>query len=144
MDRPDRRLGPGLTLKSEADCQAAKRDGPMPMPQPGVPAPPPPCGAIQFGPGQLLATGAPMEFLANTLTSLPVVTGIDRMVLDRTGLKGSYGFALKYSAVGSASPDLERPELTTALREQLGIKLEATKAPVDVLVIDSVEKPTPN
>jgi bla regulator protein BlaR1 len=144
MDRPDRRLGPGLTLKSEADCAAVKRDGPPPMPQPGVPAPPPPCGAIQFGPGQLIATGAPMEWLANTLTSVPVVTGIERMVLDRTSLKGNYGFTLKFAAAGSTSPDPERPELTTALREQLGIKLEATRAPVDVLVIDSVEKPTAN
>jgi|SoiMethySBSTD1v2_1073268.scaffolds.fasta_scaffold00533_20 bla regulator protein blaR1 len=142
--RADGALGPGLTLKSEADCNAVRRDGPAPAPQPGVAAPPPPCGAIQFGPGQLVATGAPMEWLANTLTSLPVVTGIDRMVLDRTGMTGNYGFTLKFAAAGATSPDPDRPELITALQEQLGLKLEATRAPIDVLVIDSVEKPTPN
>ncbi len=106
--------------------------------------PPQGCGSIQFGPGQLTARGAPMELLGQTLTSVPVVTGIDRPIVDRTGLQGSYGFALKFAPVGAANADLEHPELVTALREQLGLKLEASRAPVDVLVVDSVEKPTPN
>ena len=142
--RPDGQLGPGLTLKSDADCAALKREGPMTMPPPGVPAPPPPCGAIQFGPGQLIASGTGMDLFTTTLTNIPVVTGIERMVIDRTELQGNYAFTLKFAAAGSTSPDPDRPELFTALREQLGLKLEPVQAPIDVLVIDGVEKPTAN
>ena len=148
--RADGSLGPGLTPTSDAECEKARAAGPPPMPaaappgQPQPPMPPPNCGGIQFGPGQLIARGAPMELFVQTLTSVPVVTGIDRPVIDRTGIQGNYGFALKFAPVGTANADLDRPELVTALREQLGLKLEATRAPVDVVVIDSVEKPTPN
>jgi uncharacterized protein (TIGR03435 family) len=144
MARPDGRPGPGLTLKSEADCAASRRDGPPPMPQPGVPAPPPNCGAIQFGPGQLIAGGVPMEWLVSTFTNVPVITGIDRPVLDRTGLKGNFAFTLTFAAPQNANPDPDRPQFMTALQEQLGLKLEATRAPVDVLVIDSIERPSEN
>ena len=91
-----------------------------------------------------MARGAPMEWLAQTFTNVPVVSGIDRMVLDRTGIEGNYGFSLKLAAAGSASPDPDRPELFTALQEQLGLKLEARRDPIDVPVIDSAEKPEPN
>lgn len=144
-ERADGTLGPGLKPTPPSECEAARAAGPPPLPQtPGAPMPPPPCGAIQFGPGQLIARGSPMEMLVQTLTSVPVVTGIDRPVIDRTGMQGNYGFALKFAPAGAANADSERPELVTALREQLGLKLEATRAPVDVLVIDSVEKPTAN
>ena len=151
--RADGRLGPGLTPTSDAECEKARAAGPPPMPSgtppgqaPGpLPAmPPPSCGSIQFGPGQLTARGAPMELFVQTLTSVPVVTGIDRPIVDRTGLQGNYAFALKFVPVGTANADLDRPEMVTALREQLGLKLEATRAPLEVLVIDSVEKPTAN
>jgi uncharacterized protein (TIGR03435 family) len=138
--RPD----PGLTLKSDADCTKGRRAGPPPMPQPGVPAPPPNCGAIQFGPGQLIAGGIPMEWLVSTFTNVPVITGVDRPVLDRTGLKGNYAFNLKFAPPQNTNPSPDRPQFTTALQEQLGLKLESARAPVDVLVIDSVERPTPN
>jgi uncharacterized protein (TIGR03435 family) len=144
-DRADGALGPGLKLTTATECEAARAAGPPPMPQtPGAPMPPPPCGAIQFGPGQLIARGSPMELLAQTLTSVPVVTGIDRPIVDRTRLEGNYAFALKFAPAGAANADSERPELVTALREQLGLKLEASRALLDVLVIDSVERPTEN
>jgi uncharacterized protein (TIGR03435 family) len=148
MARPDGSLGPGLRRTPDEECAKAKAAGPPPMPQgePGQPLPPMPlpnCGAVQFGPGQLNARGTPMELLAQTLVGTPVVTGIDRPVLDRTGLKGNYGFQLRFApAVGNPDPD--RPHLVTALTEQLGLKLEATQAPMDVLVIDSVERPSEN
>ena len=144
--RADGLLGAGLTRTSDEECAAARANAP-PMPTtPGaaMPAGPPPCGAIQFGPGTLLARGAPMEWLAQSLTNIPVVTGIDRMVLDRTGIEGNYGFTLKFAAAGSASPDPDRPELFTALQEQLGLKLEPRREPIDVLVIDRAEKPEAN
>lgn len=151
--RADGRLGPGLTPTSDAECEKARAAGPPPMPAgtaPGQPPgplpsmPPPNCGAIQFGPGQLTARGAAMELFVQTITSVPVVTGIDRPVIDRTGLQGNYGFALKFAPVGAPNADAERPEMVTALREQLGLRLESTRAPLEVLVIDSVERPTPN
>ena len=144
MARPDGRPGPGMTLKSEADCAKGRSEGPPPMPQPGVPAPPPNCGAIQFGPGQLISGGTPMEWLVGTFTNVPVITGIDRPVLDRTGLEGNYAFALKFAAPQNSNPDPDRPPFMTALQEQLGLKLESTRAPVDVLVIDSVQRPSDN
>src|SRR5687768_1770756 len=147
--RADGQLGPGLTRTSEEGCAAAAkaREAAPPVPTPsGTPMPggPPPCGAIQFGPGTLLASGAPMEWLAQSFTNIPVVTGIDRMVLDRTGIEGNYGFTLKFAGAGSASADPDRPELFTALQEQLGLKLEPRREPIDVLVIDSAEKPEAN
>jgi len=106
--------------------------------------PPPNCGGIQFGPGQLVAGGVPFEWLASTFTNVPVITGIDRPVIDRTGLKGNYAFALMFAAPQNPNPDPDRPQFMTALQEQLGLKLDAARAPVDVLVIDSVTRPSEN
>jgi uncharacterized protein (TIGR03435 family) len=84
------------------------------------------------------------EKLAQTLINTPVVTGIDRPVLNRTGLTGNFGFQLKFAPATNVNPDPDRPHLVTALTEQLGLKLDTTHAPIDVLVIDSVERPTEN
>lgn len=77
---------------------------------------------------------------------------IDRPVIDRTGLIGTFDFALEWSQqihfVGpppsNFHPDPDGPSLATALAKQLGLKLESTKGPVDVLVVDHIEEPTPN
>ena len=78
------------------------------------------------------------------------------MVIDKTELKGTYDFLLKWtpdpSLGSSTSPfgnsgapvDPTGPSLFTALREELGLTLDATKAPVDTIVIDSVELPSEN
>jgi uncharacterized protein (TIGR03435 family) len=143
--RADGQLPSGVKPVSAEEC-ARLRDipRPMPPPPPGQPAPPPPCGAIQFGPGLLLASGAPMDWLANSLTGIPAVTGIDRIVLNRTGLEGNYAFELKFAGPQATTPDPDRPHLLTALQDQLGIKAEAAREPVDVLVVDSIEKPAAN
>jgi uncharacterized protein (TIGR03435 family) len=78
---------------------------------------------------------------------------LDRPVLDQTGIVGRYDFTLTWAPVGTefggAPPDLAPtdnppPNLFTAIQEQLGLKLEAVKAPADVMVIDKAEKPSPN
>jgi uncharacterized protein (TIGR03435 family) len=78
---------------------------------------------------------------------------LDRPVLDQTGIVGRYDFTLTWAPVGTefggAPPDLAPtdnppPDLFTAIQEQLGLKLEAVKAPADVMVIDKAEKPSPN
>ncbi len=82
--------------------------------------------------------GMTMPELARFLMSLSTV---GRMVIDKTGLDGNYGFSLDFSWTLA---DDTHPDLFTALQDQLGLKLESTKAPVDVLMIDRVEKPSEN
>ncbi len=106
------------------------------------------------GPVQLESKGVTMASLAQNLSRQ-----VDRTVLDRTGLAGRYDFTLQYSrdenqgvifkatdsGSGPASPpppDSSVPTIFTALQEQLGLKLEATKGPVEMLVIDHIDMPT--
>jgi uncharacterized protein (TIGR03435 family) len=77
---------------------------------------------------------------------------VSRTVFDRTGLAGKFDMDLRWTpdqprwpGAPELSPgDLNGPSIFTAVREQLGLKLESTKGPVDVLVIDHAEPPTPN
>ncbi len=73
---------------------------------------------------------------------------LGRVVVNQTGLSGRYDLTLRWTpddAAASASPSPDTPpDIFTAIQEQLGLKLESTKGPVPVLVIDSVEKPSPN
>ena len=66
-------------------------------------------------------------------------TAAQRPVLDRTGLAGEFDFILEFDDSGFL-----RPTLVTAIQEQLGLKLKSTRAPVEVLVVDRAEMPTPN
>ena len=82
---------------------------------------------------------------------------LDRVVTDRTGLDGAFDFELTWASgdlpvlAGSVSPRPPAveatdtgPPLVTALREQLGLRLEPQRGQVDVLVVDSAERPTPD
>ena len=79
---------------------------------------------------------------------------LDRPVVDQTGLTAKYDFVLKWTPDASQfggqvrqpeTPDPEAPpDLFTAMQEELGLQLKSVKAPVDVLVIDKVEKPSEN
>jgi uncharacterized protein (TIGR03435 family) len=82
---------------------------------------------------------------------------VQRTVVDRTGLTGPWDFTLTYTPEPSQIPqgvltpgsppppfDPNGPSLFTALQEQLGLKLESTRGPVEVLVIERVERPTEN
>ena len=77
-----------------------------------------------------------------------LAAGMLRMpVVDRTGLTGMWGYELVYldpGTWGSAEPEPQLTAFPTALQEQLGLKLEAVRGPVDVLVVESVEQPTPD
>ena len=72
--------------------------------------------------------------------------GLSRMVIDRTGLKGGFDIELTWktdtTTVAAAGPDA--PSLFTALQEQLGLKLDAQRGPVEFLVVDTVDRPTEN
>ncbi len=70
---------------------------------------------------------------------------VDRPVVDQTALKGRYDFKLQWTVDEAQATDADAPPgLFTAIQEQIGLKLEPTKAPVDVLVVDHVETPSPN
>lgn len=105
--------------------------------------------------GNFIVTGQPVAVMLGTLSR--ELGG--QIVLDQTGLKGEYDFTLKWtpdsafsaSAAGSGQdseaaplPDPSGTSIFTALKEQLGLKLETKKAPVDVLVITHVERPSGN
>jgi uncharacterized protein (TIGR03435 family) len=143
LARPGGSPGPGLK-PTTTDCAAvaaaaaaAAREGkpPTPFGAPGQPL----CG-IQGNTGKIRFGGLPAR-------SFPAAFSgpAGRMVVDRTGLTGSWDFELTYAAEarGPDAPpvDPNAPSLFTAIQEQLGLKLEPTKGPVEVLVIDSVERP---
>jgi len=98
--------------------------------------------------GELIAQRAPLQLLATNLAGQ-----LGRPVLDRTGLKGNYDFKLEYAPEpagfgpkpeGASAPDLSGPSILTALQEQLGLKLESTKGPVEIIIIERAEKPAEN
>ena len=84
------------------------------------------------------ARGMTMQQLA---AFLQLLTMIGRPVLDETSLKGIYALTLEYAEMPGAD---DRPDIFTAVQEQLGLKLEPRREPVEVLVIDHVEKPDAN
>lgn len=93
-----------------------------------------------FSPGVIKGTGIPTQYLAMML-SMP----LERSVVDHTALSGRYDFALHLQPRNTPTiPDSSEPDFFTAIREQAGLRLESTKAPVLTLVIDDVHPPTPN
>ncbi len=111
-----------------------------------------PRGMMGMGPGRIEANGMP---IANFIQGLSQQLG--RPVIDKTGLKGFYDIKLQWTPdLGEGfvkpggpepappPPDTSGPSIFTAIQEQLGLRLESGKGPVDVLVIDSVQRPTEN
>jgi uncharacterized protein (TIGR03435 family) len=98
------------------------------------------------GPGNLTESNATMAEFASMLQ----FAILDRPVLDQTKLEGRFDFMLRWTPdqfSGRARPADDPnapPDLFTAVQQQLGLKLEATKAPADVLIVDRVEKPSAN
>jgi len=88
-----------------------------------------------------------IEGVGTTLTGLPWLLNseVGRPVVDKTGLTGTYDFTLEFvPASKTATDETGGPSIFTAIEEQLGLKLEPAKEPMDVLVIDSIEQPTAN
>ena len=87
---------------------------------------------------QIETTKGGMEQLVTQLSGT-----LGQPVLDKTGLTGEYDYKLEF-APENAAADADAPTIFTALQEQLGLKLEPQKAPVEVVVIDRAEKPSEN
>lgn len=159
--------GPRLTpSKSVTDGEPVKATGPSTAPSPASPPPSKsPANSKNWGmfrmsmstQGMALnAQGVPMTGLARLLS-----LQLGSTVVDKTGLGGRYDFKLNFAPDHAPGPMMEGPgggpaqdkpapveetgpSLVTALQEQLGLKLVARKEPVDVVVIDHIEKATPN
>ncbi len=129
---------------------------PPPPLSPGPPNPGSKGGVWMMGRGHLSVNGARLDMFADVLSRV-----LGRLVLDKTGLSGFYEFTLQWTpddsensmfrsapggqeAPNSAPPETPGPSIYTALQEQLGLKLEAGKGPVQALVIDHIERPTEN
>ena len=91
-------------------------------------------------PGKIVLTGSSLSLLANLLSS----QGLSHTVVDKTGLTELYDITLRWSPDDIGSSDASLPSLFTALQEQLGLKLEYNKNPIDVIVIDHIERPSAN
>jgi uncharacterized protein (TIGR03435 family) len=105
-------------------------------------APSNPCKTVvrtDRGAGSVKGQFVPMTELASILQSIA-----GHIVVDRTNLTGSYDIDLNWSPDLASSDDLSGPSLLTAIREQLGLELQSTQGPVEVLVIDHVERPSEN
>jgi uncharacterized protein (TIGR03435 family) len=161
--RSDGRWRPGLG-ETPAECRATiaarlaqaqaggGRGGPPPLPSFPGPNDPLPCGFTSVGAGAVSASGRTMTELAMMLADL-----VGRPVHDRSGLTSLYDITLKFTPEGrtvgpfalllpppppAAPIDPDVPSLSVALQEQLGLRLESARAPVEVVVIDRIEKPT--
>lgn len=124
-------LGPDIK-RSQTDCMEEWKKQGMPDAR-GLA-----CGSIQGARiGRMTGYAAEIGPLVRDLYDW---TG--RPVVDRTGLTGRFDFTLNWAPEGST--DTDAPSIFTALQEQLGLKLQPARGPVDVLVVDSAERPTPD
>jgi len=147
------KLGPRLQRHSDNPPCA----GPASVSAPGSTPPPrdaegfiPFCGMfwgdVIEGRVQFQARNVDMHDIADHLA---VMGDLDRPVLDHTGLKGNFDLKMDTPNIPpppgkSVQPDPSAPTFLEVLREQLGLNLESLNAPVDVLVIDHIEEPSPN
>lgn len=132
------RMGPQLAVHAaDASCQTSACGGLTLLP------------ASVSGHLHVAAHGVSMDFLARSLTGMG---GLDRPVVDETGLGGTYDLDVEYArdtfgadtAASGLPAEAAGPTFLEALKEQLGLRLVAQKGPVQVVVVDAVERPSAN
>ncbi len=137
--------GPKLSSSREGSCTPM-----VPPPLHPDPATLRPCGGFNLARNFLMGGGASVEKLAASLSRV-----LGQTVLDQTGIEGAYDVTLRWTPddtqafLSPANPsetksDDSGPSLFTAIREQLGLRLEAGRGPVKVLVVDRAESPSAN
>ena len=147
LARSDGKVGPSMR-PAEFDCDALKERA-VAAARAGGPSPYPPttdtriaCG-VRYGRGRFLQGGSSFAEFRAILSRV-----VGRPVLDRTGLNGKWDFLLTYTPQdrlrAGEFPPADTPDLFTALREQLGLKLESTTGPVEMFVVDRIEPPSEN
>ena len=133
--------GPKLELSRGSDCFD---------PTAGIPPPTPtsrPCGGFRNASDQMSGAKVPMSHFAANLSKF-----LGRTVVDKTGLDGAWDITLQWTPdetqaflpTGPAEADASGPSIVGAVQEQLGLRLDSQKGPVEVLVIDHAEKPDAN
>jgi uncharacterized protein (TIGR03435 family) len=121
------------------------------LPQAGSP---PPNGLMRLGRGSLEGRAIPITSLAMILSEPPI---LGRQVIDKTGMHGLYDFTLEWTPDPGQGPvvsggrepsppsvNTSGSSIFTAIQEQLGLRLQSARGPVEVIVIDSVQKPSEN
>jgi uncharacterized protein (TIGR03435 family) len=154
LAKKDGKLGPKLTESKEGGCTVYDPANPPRVTADGI------CGTTKFNPshGWLTITRLPLDALTKTLREV-----LGRAVIDKTGLTGNFDIHLEWAPDEWAPdesevarllavlppgvpnpPPSDGPSIFVAVQEQLGLKLESQKGPVEVLVIDRAEKPSEN
>jgi uncharacterized protein (TIGR03435 family) len=136
------KTGPGLVEDTSGDCAQAVTQQPPPN---GASGPAVPCGNVNLNPGgRINGRRGRILQLVDRLSTI-----LGRPVVDKTGLTGLYNITLTWTPdptspqPGPASAsDPAGPSLFTAIQEQLGLKLDSVKGPVEVIVLDSATKPS--
>lgn len=145
----------GSKIKLSRDQSPENVDGPSP------PGAGPNHGAIRIGVGNLVGNAVTLSWFATMLSQR-----LDRLIVDKTSLTGRFDIRLQWTPNAGEYPfdpggnrlptsiidmngttvtlDPSGPSIFSAIQEQLGLRLESAKAPVDVLVIDRVERPSEN
>jgi uncharacterized protein (TIGR03435 family) len=138
------RVGPNLK-RTEFDCDALREQTVAAARSGGTPPPTNTPERVRCGMrssnGQVLYGGSSFDEFRAFLSR-----AVGRAVVDRTGLEGKWDFTLTYATeaqLRSGQPT-DAPDLFTALVEQLGLKLESATGPVEMLVVDRMERPTPD
>lgn len=127
LARPSGNLGPGLRRSSDCSTAEARAKSQSAVDRGDLA-----CGVRQR-PGRITARGV-------QLTNVTGYLGAGRPVFERTGLKGYFDIDLEWAP----NPTDDGPSLFTAVQEQLGLKLESAKGPLDVIVIEHAERPKEN
>jgi uncharacterized protein (TIGR03435 family) len=149
MARKDGKLGPGLAESKEGSCTQPDLSKPPPLPEPGK-LPALSCGGFIAQPRLLRGVSVALAQMTPVLARI-----LGRSVVDKTGLTGKFDISLEWipdeAQALQLAPDAPKlpsdaggPSIFTAIQEQLGLKLESQKSPVEVFVIDRAEKPSEN
>jgi uncharacterized protein (TIGR03435 family) len=107
------------------------------------------CGLIGGGPNAVFGRGITIGRFVRALTQMQAYTEIDRIVVDETGLTGTYDVEMEFSATREhpglrVDTNTNLPVFATAIQEQLGLKLEPASGPVDVWTIEVAKMPSEN
>lgn len=134
------KLGPNLH-PHEGPCDTASRPNVFPGRCNILGILPKPNGPMRAG-----ARDVTMKYVAEGLSQISNLVGLGRPLVDQTGLTGKFDLTLEFApnTNDGAPPDTDAPSFAESLREQLGLKLESTKAPVRTPVIDHIEIPSEN
>jgi uncharacterized protein (TIGR03435 family) len=150
MARKDGKLGPSPVESKEGGCTQPDPNKPPPPPGPGQ-RPALSCGQMMMSPRGLTLVSAPVSNMIPMLARR-----LGRTVIDKTGLTGNFditvewtpeeGGAMQFPTDAPKSPTAEPagPSIFTAIQEQLGLKIESQKGPVETFVISRAEKPSEN